>query len=74
MLEYLFVVCQYMNGDIPEMRRVEVIKKAIVCDDGRQCGEGLQVVFSGTIPAVMVRETGCLYVTKENKREIAYVE
>lgn len=74
MLEYLFVVCQYMDGDNPVMRRVEVIKSITICESGIKCGDGLQVVFARTKPAVNVRETECLYITKENKNVINYQE
>lgn len=76
MLEYLFLVCQYMDGNTPVMRKVEVIKEVTVCTrvPNIACSDGFQVVFSGTKEAVSVRETSCLYVTKENKNELTYQE
>lgn len=77
MLEYLFVVCQYVTNDNRAvMKKVEVIKEVTVCTrlPNIACGSGLQVVFAGEKAAVNVRETGCLYVTKENQKEIKYEE
>lgn len=74
MLNYLFMVCQYMDGMNPVMRKVEIVKPIVKCirDSSVGCGDGYRVVFAHTKPAVDVYQTECLFVTKENKNELTY--
>lgn len=73
MLEYLFMICQYMDGDLPVMQKVTILNERNVCSYGTvQCSEGMTVEFVRTKEIKQVRNTECLYVTKENKNELTY--
>jgi hypothetical protein len=73
MLEYLFIVCQLWS-DPPVMKRVEVVRSITVCSRGDNiaCSDGYLVVFSDEVSARPVRDTSCLYITKDNIKEIEY--